>query len=116
MSLTERAKERNWTSTFPRQCLKVTGGWWLPLELFWEPCLGPHTLCFVLQPCLSWCLFTEDTGRAEGESGNVDEWRKGESHLCLASSFPGTAATTNYKRGGFLQQKCLLSQFWRPGV
>ena len=36
----------------------------------------------------------EDTGRAEGEPGNVDEWRKEEIHLCLASSFPGTAATT----------------------
>ena len=116
MSPTETAMERNWISTFPRQYLKVTGGWWLPSDLSWEPCLGPHALCFVLQLSLSWCFFMEDTGRAEGEPGNVDEWRKEEIHLCLASSFPGTAATTYYKRGGFLGQKCLLSQFWRPGV
>ena len=94
MSPTETATERNWTSTFPRQYLKVTGGWWLPSDLSWEPCLGPHALCFVLQLCLSWCFFMEDTGRAEGEPGNVDEWRKEGIHLCLASSFPGTAATT----------------------
>ena len=105
MSPMETAKGRKWTFTSPTSHLKVVG----------EGAGGPrawgssgraqqggprsHALCLVLQPCLSSCSFTEDTGRAEGESGDVDGGLQERFHFPWGTPPPGLPQPNCHKLG-----------------
>ncbi|XP_020744678.2 kynurenine formamidase isoform X3 [Odocoileus virginianus] len=90
MSPTERAKERNWTSTFPRQYLK---------------------------PCLSWCFFTEDTGRAEGTLDQMVD-QVTQSIVFVQKRYPGNQGIylCGHSAGAQLAAMMLLANWIKHGV
>ena len=49
----------------------------------------------------------------------VEQWNRpteGSPRGSLSYSFPRAAVTKYHKLGGLKQQKCILSQFWRPEI